>query len=301
MARFLITGGTGFIGSALLPRLAEAGHEAVVLTRNPSKYAGLYGDTVTYIDAFDGISSDTCFQAVINLAGEGIGDKRWSAKRKQALLRSRLDTTQQLIACLSRLETLPEVMISGSAIGWYGAQDNAPLTEESGFHEEYTHTICRQWEEAASAVRDLGVRLCIVRLGIVLEKHGGALKRLLPPFQFCLGGPIGSGKQIMSWVHLDDVIKALNFLINATQLEGVFNLTAPNAVSNKEFSRTLGKAVARPAVLPLPGFMVKLLFGEMGDRLLLEGQNVVPARLLEGGYDFEFTSLDEALAAIFSE
>jgi len=301
MARFLITGGTGFIGSALLPRLAEAGHEAVVLTRNPGKYAGLYGETVSYIDAFDAISSDTCFQAVINLAGEGIGDKRWSEKRKQVLLSSRIDTTRQLIECLSRLETLPEVMISGSAVGWYGAQDQAPLAEDSGFHDEYTHSICWQWEEAASGVRDLGVRLCIVRLGIVLEKHGGALKRLLPPFQFCLGGPIGSGKQMMSWVHLDDVIKAINFLVNETQLEGVFNLTAPDAVKNQEFSRSLGKALSRPAVLPLPGFMVKLLFGEMGDRLLLKGQNVVPSRLLESGYDFEFNSLDDALAAIFSE
>lgn len=301
MARFLITGGTGFIGSALLPRLAEAGHEAVVVTRNPRKHAGRYGEAITYIDDFASVSSDACFQAVINLAGEGIGDKRWSVKRKQVLLNSRIDTTRQLIECLSRLNTLPEVMISGSAIGWYGAQDQAPLTEESGFNEEYTHSICQQWEEAASAVRDLGVRLCIVRLGIVLEKHGGALNRLLPPFQFCLGGPIGSGKQMMSWVHLDDVIKALNYLVNETQLEGVFNLTAPNAVSNQEFSRSLGKALSRPSFLPLPGFMVKLLFGEMGDRLLLEGQNVVPSRLLEGGYDFEYASLDEALAAIFSE
>ena len=299
MARFLITGGTGFIGSTLLPRLVEAGHQATVLTRKPDQYAGRFGDAIEFIASFDEIESSAFFQAVINLAGEGIGDKRWSASRKQALLSSRIDTTKSLVACIERLETKPEVMISGSAVGWYGAHGSEPLDEQAGFNGEFSHSICEQWENAAARVKDQGVRLCTVRLGIVVGKGGGVIKRLLPPFLFGLGGPIGSGQQMMSWVHMDDVIKVLNFLIDNTRLEGVFNLTAPNAVDNFTFSKALGKAISRPAFLPLPGFMVKLLFGEMGDRLLLHGQNVVPARLLENGFEFEYATIDEAFAGVF--
>jgi uncharacterized protein (TIGR01777 family) len=298
MAGFLITGGTGFIGSQLVRGLVSAGHTVVVLTRDPARQKGRYGDQVRYISDFDAIAKNTHFTAVINLAGEGIGDKRWSRVRKQALLDSRVKLTGKLIQLLERLETRPAVMVSGSAVGWYGAHDDAPLTETSAFNPEFTHDLCQAWEDAAGRVKALGIRLCIVRLGIVLGRNGGVLKRLLPPFRFGLGGRIGSGRQVMSWVHLDDVLKAINFLVNRTDLNGVFNLTAPRAVSNADFTRGIGLAISRPTLLPLPGFMVKLLFGEMGDRLLLQGQNVVPARLQAAGFIFDYPVVEEAFADI---
>lgn len=300
MANFLLTGGSGFIGSALVAHLVGAGHEAIVLTRKPGRHAGKFGDSVRYVSTFTAIDLSTNFQGIINLGGEGIGDKRWSKRRKQVLLESRISLTKQLVQFLGQLETKPEVMISGSAIGWYGAQDDKPLSEDAAFNPEFTHALCQQWEEAASTVKHLGVRLCLIRLGIVLENNGGVLKRLLPPFKFGLGGRIGTGKQIMSWIHMSDVIKAVNFLLDSKQLDGVFNLTAPHAVTNQEFTSILGKALHRPAFFPLPTVMVKLLFGEMGDRLLLKGQNVVPARLLDNGYTFEYPELEDALAAIFT-
>jgi uncharacterized protein len=298
MANFLITGGTGFIGRVLVQSLADAGHRATVITRQPAKHAGRMGDTIQYVGTFGDIEDSAVFQAVINLGGEGIGDKSWSEKRKQVLLESRIGLTNHLVACLKRLNTKPEVMISGSAIGWYGAQDEKPLGEDSDCHPEFTHDLCQQWEEAASEVKILGIRLCVIRLGLVLGNKGGVLKRLLPPFRFGLGGRIGTGKQMMSWVHIDDVIKSLNFLINTRQLEGVFNVTAPGAVSNTEFVRCLASTLNRPAIFPLPSIVVRLLFGKMGDRLLLHGQNVVPNRLLESGYAFEYPVLEETLAQI---
>lgn len=299
MASFLVTGGSGFIGSALVTDLVDAGHEVMVISRKPEKHAGKFGESVRYIRTFAEIDPGTNFQAIINLGGEGIGDKRWSKQRKQVLLDSRICLTDQLVQFLQRLETKPQVMISGSAIGWYGAQDDKPLSEEAAFNPEFSHELCQQWEEAASAVKSMGVRLCVIRLGIVLGNKGGVLKRMLPPFQFGLGGRIGSGQQMMSWIHMSDVIKGIKFLLDKNALEGVFNLTAPHAATNSEFTKLLGKALHRPAFLPLPAVMVKLLFGEMGDRLLLKGQNVVPARLLDSGYTFEYATLDVALSAIF--
>jgi len=300
MARYLITGGTGFIGSRLLEHLAASGHEAVVITRNPARHKNRCGEQVSYYKGFDELKSSEVFHTVINLAGEGIGDRRWSEKRKQALYNSRIGMTHSLVKYLSTLSDKPEVMISGSAIGWYGAHDNSPLTEEARSNPEYTHELCEAWEQAAAGVRDLGIRLCIVRLGVVLGQGGGVLKRLLPPFYLGLGGRIGSGQQMMTWVHREDVIHAFDFLVETPSVEGVFNLTAPNAVSNAEFTRQLGKSVHRPTLLPLPGFVVRLVFGEMGDRLLLHGQNVVPARLQDAGFSFRFERLDEAFTDLFS-
>ena len=298
MAKFLVTGGTGFIGKVLVGQFVADGHEVVVITRRPAKHTGSFGEAVKYIGKFSEISSTTVFQAIINLGGEGIGDKRWSKKRKQVLHSSRIELTEHLVKFLARLETRPVVLISGSAIGWYGSQDEKSLTEDSPFHEEFTHDICQDWEEVAGSVTDLGIRLCIVRLGLVLGRNGGVLKRMLPPFYFGLGGRMGSGKQIMSWVHMDDVIMAISFLVNDTRLRGVFNLTAPQAVSNAEFTKTLGKVISRPTIFPLPAMLLTVVFGEMGERLLLKGPNVVPQRLLDEGFSFEYPKLDEALSEI---
>jgi uncharacterized protein len=300
MARYLITGGTGFIGKVLLGQLVAADHELVVITRNPQKYIGSVAESVRFTGKFSDIDNNSIFDAVINLGGEGIGDKRWSDKRKQVLRQSRIGLTEHLVDLLERLETRPKVMISGSAIGWYGAHDTSPLTEDSPYKPEFTHDICEEWEQAASAVTNLGIRLCVIRLGIVLGKNGGALKKMLPPFYFGLGGRIGSGKQSMSWVHINDVIKAINFLVNDASQKGVFNLTAPGAVTNTQFAQAIGKTISRPSIFPLPGFVVKALFGEMGDSLLLKGQNVVPQRLLDKGFTFDFPGLDAALEEILS-
>ena len=300
MANFLITGGTGFIGKKLVAQLVNAGHEAVVVTRRPEKHGGSFAEKIRYIGSFSAIDNSTCFDAVINLGGEGIADKRWSAKRKQQLLASRIGLTNHLVKCLARLEKRPEVMISASAVGWYGAHDETPLTEDSACHQEFSHELCEAWEKEAAAVGDLGIRLCIIRLGIVLGKNGGVLKRMLPPFYFGLGGRIGSGKQYMSWVHVNDVIRAVDYLVDENSLSGVFNLTAPGTVSNTQFTQTIGKVISRPTLFPLPAFVVKTVFGEMGERLLLMGQNVVPHNLLEAGFSFDFPDLDGALTDILS-
>lgn len=300
MANFLITGGTGFIGKKLLAQLVNAGHEAVVVTRRPEKHGGSFAEKIRYIGSFSAIDNSTCFDAVINLGGEGIADKRWSAKRKQQLLASRIGLTNHLVKCLARLEKRPEVMISASAVGWYGAHDETPLTEDSACHQEFSHELCEAWEKEAAAVGDLGIRLCIIRLGIVLGKNGGVLKRMLPPFYFGLGGRIGSGKQYMSWVHVNDVIRAVDYLVDENSLSGVFNLTAPGTVSNTQFTQAIGKVISRPTLFPLPAFVVKTVFGEMGERLLLMGQNVVPHNLLEAGFSFDFPDLDGALTDILS-
>ena len=265
MANFLITGGTGFIGKKLVAQLVNAGHEAVVVTRRPEKHGGSFAEKIRYIGSFSAIDNSTCFDAVINLGGEGIADKRWSAKRKQQLLASRIGLTNHLVKCLARLEKRPEVMISASAVGWYGAHDETPLTEDSACHQEFSHELCEAWEKEAAAVGDLGIRLCIIRLGIVLGKNGGVLKRMLPPFYFGLGGRIGSGKQYMSWVHVNDVIRAVDYLVDENSLSGVFNLTAPGTVSNTQFTQAIGKVISRPTLFPLPAFVVKTVFGEMGE------------------------------------
>jgi len=298
VANFLITGGTGFIGKQLVAQLVNAGHEAVVVTRRPEKHEGTFAEKVRYIGSFSAIDNSDCFDAVINLGGEGIADKRWSAKRKQQLLDSRIGLTNHLVKCLARLEKRPEVMISASAVGWYGAHDETPLTEDSACHEEFSHALCEAWEKEAAAVGDLGIRLCIIRLGIVLEKNGGVLKRMLPPFYFGLGGRIGSGQQYMSWVHVNDVIRAVHYLVDDNSLSGVFNLTAPGTVSNTQFTQTIGKVISRPTLFSLPAFVVKTIFGEMGERLLLMGQSVVPHNLLQAGFSFDFPDLDGALTDI---
>ncbi len=300
MANFLITGGTGFIGKQLVAQLVSAGHEAVVVTRRPEKHEAAFAEKVRYIGSFSAIDNSACFDAVINLGGEGIADKRWTVKRKQQLLDSRLGLTNHLVKCLARLEKKPEVMISASAVGWYGAHDETPLTETSACHQEFSHELCDAWEKEAAAAEELGIRLCIIRLGIVLGKNGGVLKRMLPPFYFGLGGPIGSGKQYMSWVHLNDVIRALHFLVNDVGLSGVFNLTAPGTVSNSQFTRAIGTVISRPTFFPLPEFVVKIIFGEMGERLLLMGQNVVPHNLLQAGFSFDYPQLDDALTDILA-
>ncbi|HDZ09281.1 TIGR01777 family oxidoreductase [Pseudohongiella sp.] len=295
--RILITGGTGFIGSRLLDELQTAGHELTVLVRDYARARLILGTGPELVRSLDELAQDRQFGAIINLAGAGIADKRWTRARKRLLLSSRLQTTKALVQLCQRLQQPPAVLISASAVGFYGAHGTEALTETAPVHDEFSHELCKRWEEEARKAESLGIRVCILRLGIVLGSGGGMLGRLVPMFKLGLGGRIGDGEQMMSWVHRADVISAMRFLLTSETESGVFNVTAPNAVNNRGFTRELAAAVRRPAVLPLPAPMVQLMFGEMGDRLLLHGQNVKPARLQALGFEFKYPDLGSALSA----
>lgn len=287
----LVTGGTGFIGRHLIPKLKALGHKPIVLSRNPKKAKKLLGCAV--VASLQQIKASTPIQGMINLAGAPI-DKRWSKSYKQKLLDSRVGTTEALIALADRLETKPDWFISGSAIGFYGSQGDKPLDESSPPSDGFTHQLCQQWEQTALKMRKHGTRVCLLRTGVVLGHKGGALKRMLPPFRFGLGGRLGNGQQMFSWIAMDDMIRVIEWLMTS-QLEGPVNATAPNPVTNLGLTKALGKVLKRPTVFPMPAWVVKLLFGEMGKTLLLEGQKVIPRQLLDHGFRFDYPEIEQAL------
>lgn len=291
---YLITGGTGFIGSKLVENLLENGHRVTILSRKNST-----NSQVRSVYNLAEISENEKIDYVINLAGEPIAAKRWSKKQKEILLNSRLKITKEIIELIAKLNDKPQALISASAVGFYGSNDDRQLTETSPHQAEFTHQLCKSWEEQALEANKFGVRTCIARFGIVLGKNGGALKKMSAAFKLGLGGKIGSGKQFMSWIHLDDAIAAINFLINNQNLSGAFNLTAPNAVNNSQFTHILAKTLHRPAFFDMPNLAVKILFGEMGETLLAKGQNVAPKNLLDADFQFKFEKLEMALADIY--
>lgn len=293
--RILITGGTGFIGTSLIDFLKSKEHEIILLTRYPNKAR----KDVTVISQLCQIKYYDKIDGIINLAGAPI-DRRWSVQYKQELISSRVIFTEKLIKFIENLDTKPQFLISASAIGYYGSQNSQKITENSNPKEEFTHELCKNWENQALKAKNFGVRVCIVRLGVVLGKNGGALLKMLPAFKLGLGGKLGLGSQMFSWVHKKDVIKAIDFLINNNQLSGAYNLTAPNAVSNLNFTKTLGKILNRPTMFSIPAKFIQFLFGEMGQTLLLNGQNVYPEKLLEAGFEFEYPTLDSALNDIIA-
>lgn len=292
--KILITGGTGFIGKRLCRFLLDKKHILTVLSRNPKRVSSLCGESVKAISNLDELIASDGFEAIVNLAGEGIADARWSETRKQKLLDSRINTTQQLITYIEKSDNKPEVLISGSAIGYYGNHGSIKLYEESHAHAEFAHELCVKWEAMAQQAEKLGVRVCIIRTGLVIGDDGGFLKRMLLPFNLGLGGPMGDGQQWMSWIHRTDFISIIEKLLESKVLQGVFNGTAPEPVTNAEFSKTLGKVLNRPAFFPVPGFVLKILLGEMSE-LLLGGQRVMPERLEQAGFEFKFKSLELAL------
>lgn len=292
----LITGGTGFIGVPLVESLIADGHRITLLARNFSKAKKLFGEKVNMVDSLN----DTTFEAdvVINLAGEPIIAKRWTKKRKQQLKNSRIGVTESIIDWLTRCKKKPMVLVSGSAIGYYGNYpESLALDENTEPRNGFASELCREWEAAANKADALGIRVCTVRTGIVLAKHGGALKRMWLPFSLGLGGPIGNGKQWFSWIHLEDMVKLLRFLVDNKEIHGPVNATAPNPVNNADFSHQFANALHRPALLPMPALIAKLLFGEASE-LLLEGQKVVPEKLQAHGFEFHYPQLDVALKAI---
>ena len=294
----LITGGSGFIGKALVPALLARGAEVTILSRQPEATKNQFNQAVTVISDLGQLDEQDHFDCVINLAGFGIADKRWSDEIKQKITDSRIQTTSALIEYFNRAKTKPTTFISGSAIGVYGLRDDQKLDETAGGDDSFSSQLCQQWEAEAKQAEGLGIRTCYLRTGVVLGKNGGALSKMLPPFKFGLGGPMGSGTQWMSWIHRDDLVGITLHLLDDQAIQGAVNGTAPTPVTNKEFSSTLGKVLKRPAFLPLPAFVVKLMMGEMGEELLLSGQRVVPSKALATQYSFKYPDVESALREI---
>jgi len=312
--RYLITGGSGFIGTQLIKQLLLEGHEVTVLTRDEVKTLNHFTNvmknsiqpdqtvgkiqTVTNFDELIN-NNNSSFDVVINLAGQGIADKRWSDSVKQQLIDSRIDTTKALYDYLKDALVKPDVVISGSALGYYGLRnDDTKIDEHGQTDDSFSSQLCVAWEKEAKHIEDLGIRTCYLRTGIVLGKKGGALSKMLPPFKFGLGGPMGSGKQWMSWIHMDDLIGIIRYAIETETVTGAINGTAPNPVTNKTFSTTLGRILKRPAFIPMPAFVMKLMLGEMAEELLLSGQRVVPNKIIKAGYQFKYPELKNAFESI---
>jgi len=283
----------------LVNKLLSNGDDVTVISRSRIKVTKLFDDKVRAIESFEEIPKEEIFDAVINLAGENIAAKRWSDEQKQKLIDSRINNTSNLISYLSELKEKPKVLVNASAIGYYGSHEDESLTENSKPNSEFTHILCKKWEDEAKKAEGIGIRTVIYRLGVVLGKGGGTIGKLELPFKLGLGGKIGSGEQYFSWVHLDDVVNAFIQAAESKKMKNIYNLTAPNAVTNKKFTKELGTALNRPTIIPMPEITVKLLFGEMGETLLLNGQRVFPKKLLDEGFKFKFEKIDEALAEIF--
>jgi len=302
--RIVVTGGTGFIGRPLCQRLVELGHAVTVLTRDPAAARTRLAPPVSVIgwQGSRGATGELMTalgnaEVVINLAGAPIAQGRWTEQTKDRLRRSREGTTSALVAALAQLRARPVLLISASAIGYYGPRQDEPLREDAPSGAGFLASLCREWEAAARAAERLGVRVVLPRIGVVLGKNGGALARMLPVFGLGLGGPLGNGTQWLSWIHLDDLIELLLFLLDQA-VGGPVNATAPHPVTNEEFSRVLGQTLERPVWLRTPAFVLKLLLGQMAEELLLTGQRVLPARAEAMGFRFRYPTLSEALHAI---
>ncbi|MFI3156740.1 MAG: TIGR01777 family oxidoreductase [Methylococcaceae bacterium] len=290
----LITGGTGFIGSALTKSLIAQGHAVTVLSRSPDKVAQICGSDVNALGSLSQLKTEDRYQAIINLAGAPIVDARWSEDRKQLIRASRIGLTEHLVACIARMAVKPELLISGSAIGYYGNQSDTVLTEQSTPYEDFSAQLCADWEAAAKQAEQFGVRVCLIRTGLVIADGGGFLQRMLPPFRFGLGGRLGDGRQWMSWIHRQDWINIAQTMIADSTMQGAYNATAPNPVTNAEFTRILAQCLKRPALLPVPARLLKILLGEMS-QLVLGSQRVIPERLLAQGFKFQYDDLAAAL------
>ena len=301
--RIVVTGATGFIGKALCQSLVQDGHEIVALTRSPAKANTVLGEQVTSFQ-WDGCRSGGWASlaegagAIVNLAGENIGGGRWTQAMTQAILQSRLNAGQAVVEAVENAETKPGVVIQASGVGCYGSHGDEVLDESAPYGDDFLSNVARQWETSTGAVETMGVRRVILRTGAVLERDGGMLPRMLLPFRLFVGGPLGDGRQWLSWIHREDEVQALRFLLDNENAQGVFNLTAPEPVTMRDFCHLLGKTMGRPSWLPMPGFVLRLLFGEMADALLLSGQRAIPRRLQEEGFEFKYPTTELALKAI---
>lgn len=304
----LISGGTGFIGQALVPALLREKHTVSLLIRlqtsknlRKSKTHLCTSDTpdLRIIETLNDIENDA-FDVIINLAGEPIADKRWTPTQKDKIRNSRIGSTRTLVNFMKYSHHKPSVLISGSAIGYYGiGKSDNEIGEDAAGDHSFSSQLCKDWEAEALSAQALGIRCCLLRTGIVLGQHGGALAKMRTPFQLGLGGPIGSGKQWMPWIHIGDMIGLILFAIHHSELQGPLNATAPQPVTNNEFSQNLAAHMRRPCFLRMPKHAVKLLMGQMGEELLLSGKKVVPTNALAYGYTFQYAELNQALDDLF--
>lgn len=310
--RIVIAGGTGFLGSPLAEGYAEEGHDVRVLTR-----ALLDGDARH--DSGTGVPGVTRVgwrpeggsgkwaavldgaDAVINLAGAGIGDRRWTPQRKALLHDSRIRPTRMLASVIAQASSPPAVFISASGAGYYGTADGEPKTESSPAGTDFLAHVCEDWEAEAARARSAATRVVVIRSGVVLERTGGALAKMMPSFRYFAGGPMGSGRQYMSWIHRIDWIELIRWIVDTPAIDGPVNATAPVPVTNREFARALGRAMHRPALFPVPSFVLKMMLGEMAGPLLLTGQRVIPQRALAGGFHFRYPEIDQAFRGMFGE
>ncbi len=295
---YLVTGGSGFIGRRLCQRLINQGHRVIILTRNFSSTAALFKGRVTLLTSLEELSADTRVDVIINLAGEALASSRWNKKSKDEFIRSRVSMTSAVNRFIQAAQYKPSLLINGSAIGFYGLRGNELVNEHDKGITCYSHELCKQWEQEALKISQLGVRVCLLRTGIVLGRGGGPLDSLLFPFQFGLGGPIGSGDQWMSWVHIDDLINMIFFVVKNDDVSGAINGVSPNPVTNKFFSKTLGRVLRRPVIFFVPPFILRFLIGEMADELLINGQRVIPEKALKRGFQFSYPELEGALKNI---
>jgi uncharacterized protein len=299
--KVLVTGASGFIGSALCDALLARGDSVVGLTRDPQKARGTNPRVVWRpwqpnlerppAEAFEGVDG------VVNLLGERI-DQRWTEESKRRIMESRRTGTHNLVGALAGLERKPKVLVNQAAIGFYGDRGEAMVDESSGPGEGYDSEVVQEWEKAAHEAESTGVRLVVVRTGHVLDADGGLLAELLPPFRLGVGGPLAGGRQYMSWIHIDDEVGILLWALDNEKVSGTINATAPNPVTNRELSKAIGRALNRPAVMPVPGLVLDLKFGSEFGHVLRGGQRVMPRRALDLGYEFRHTDIDEALKSL---
>ncbi|MEP7235405.1 MAG: TIGR01777 family oxidoreductase [Ignavibacteriota bacterium] len=288
--KILITGSTGFIGSKLVARLQVSGHQVTRLVRSPSDVGLVWDPYNSEVD----ISRMEGYDAFVHLSGESING-RWTAAKKKKIIDSRKITTRFLAECISKLSSPPKAFVCSSAIGYYGNRNDEELTESSSAGSGFLAEVCKVWEAGTKSIAEKGIRVVNVRTGLVLSPDGGALQKLLLPFKLGVGGIVGSGKQFWSWITLDDLLRIYQYAIENGRIQGPLNAVSPNPVTNKVFVKTLAKVLHRPSIFPLPSLAVKIIFGEMGQELLLDGQRVIPKKLTEAGFKFEYIDLGAAL------
>jgi hypothetical protein len=303
-----ITGATGFVGSRLVERLHAEGNQILVFSRNAAKAKQVFPantypnlEIIPYTPTESGSwqQSIAGCDAVVNLSGEPIAEKRWTPEQKQTILNSRKIGTQKIVEAINQANPKPSVLVNSSAIGYYGTSETAAFDETSSAGNDFLSTVCQEWETEAQKVKDSGTRLVIVRTGIVLGM-GGALAKMLPPFKMFAGGPIGTGRQWFSWIHRDDLVNLILFALNHSEIEGVLNGTAPNPVRMNELAQTLGEVLNRPSWLPVPSFVLEGLLGD-GAQVVLEGQQVLPKRTLSQSFEYQYSTLKPALTEIVKE
>jgi uncharacterized protein len=303
--KIVIAGATGFIGSRLVKRLQQEGHNVLVLTRNTTFAQKVFPanafpnvEIVGYQPTASGSWQDAIAgcDGVVNLAGEPIAEERWTPEHKQKILNSRKLGTQKIVEAIAKANAKPKVLVNASAIGYYGTSETATFDETSPSGNDFLAEVCQAWEAEASKVKDAGVRLVILRLGIILGM-GGALAKMITPFKLFAGGPIGTGRQWFSWIHIDDLVNLILQALTNPAIEGVYNATAPNPVRMTDLSHTMGEVMHRPSWLPVPSFALEALLGD-GAKVVLEGQQVLPKRTLDAGFDYQYPNLRSALTQI---